>query len=89
LVMRRVLRRDALLAWSGALAPCVMAMEACGGRRANWFLPGPGKYVPVVKYSVPDPPFPPDTRVPPGVVWTGELVAAPVTLELPSFSGIP
>jgi transposase len=26
-----VLRRDALLAWSGALAPCVMAMEACGG----------------------------------------------------------
>ena len=31
LVMRKVLRRDALLAWSAALPPCVMAMEACGG----------------------------------------------------------
>ena len=31
LVLRKVLRRDALLAWSGALSPCVMAMEACGG----------------------------------------------------------
>ena len=31
LVMRKVLRRDALLAWSAALSPCVMAMEACGG----------------------------------------------------------
>ena len=31
MVMRKVLRRDALLAWSAALAPCVMAMEACGG----------------------------------------------------------
>ena len=30
-VMRKVLRRDALLAWSATLAPCVMAMEACGG----------------------------------------------------------
>src|ERR1700693_2255439 len=31
LVLRKVLRRDALLAWSGALPPCVIAMEACGG----------------------------------------------------------
>jgi hypothetical protein len=31
LVLRTVLRRDALLAWSGALPPCVMAMEARGG----------------------------------------------------------
>jgi transposase len=31
LVMRKVLRRDALLGWSAALPPCVMAMEACGG----------------------------------------------------------
>jgi transposase len=31
LVMRKVLRRDVLLAWSAALSPCVMAMEACGG----------------------------------------------------------
>jgi transposase len=31
MVLRRVLRRDQLLAWSAALAPCVMAMEACGG----------------------------------------------------------
>jgi transposase len=31
LVMRKVLRRDALLVWSAALPPCVMAMEACGG----------------------------------------------------------
>ena len=31
LVMRKVLRRDALLTWSAALSPCVMAMEACGG----------------------------------------------------------
>jgi transposase len=30
-VMRKVLRRGALLAWSAALPPCVMAMEACGG----------------------------------------------------------
>ena len=30
-VMRKVLRRDALLAWSAALPPCVIAMEACGG----------------------------------------------------------
>jgi transposase len=29
--MRKALRRDALLAWSAALPPCVMAMEACGG----------------------------------------------------------
>jgi transposase len=31
LVLRKVFRRDQLLAWSAALAPCVMAMEACGG----------------------------------------------------------
>jgi transposase len=31
MVLRKVLRRDALLAWSGVLPPCVMAMEACGG----------------------------------------------------------
>ena len=31
MVIRRVLRRDQLLAWSAALAPCVIAMEACGG----------------------------------------------------------
>jgi transposase len=31
LVLRKVLRRDALLAWSAALPPCVIAMEACGG----------------------------------------------------------
>jgi transposase len=31
LVLRKVLRRDALLGWSAALPPCVMAMEACGG----------------------------------------------------------
>ena len=30
-VLRKVVRRDALLAWSGGLSPCVMAMEACGG----------------------------------------------------------
>jgi transposase len=30
-VMRKVLRRDQLLGWSAALAPCVIAMEACGG----------------------------------------------------------
>ncbi len=30
-VMRKVLRREALLAWSVALPPCVIAMEACGG----------------------------------------------------------
>jgi len=30
-VLRKVVRRDALLAWSAALPPCVMAMEACGG----------------------------------------------------------
>lgn len=30
-VLRKVLRRDALLAWSAALPPCVLAMEACGG----------------------------------------------------------
>jgi len=31
MVLRKVLRRDQLLAWSAALAPCVIAMEACGG----------------------------------------------------------
>jgi transposase len=31
LVLRKVLRRDQLLGWSAALAPCVIAMEACGG----------------------------------------------------------
>jgi len=31
LVVRKVVRRDALLGWSATLAPCVMAMEACGG----------------------------------------------------------
>ena len=31
MVLRKVLRRDQLLAWSAALSPCVMAMEACGG----------------------------------------------------------
>ena len=31
MVIRRVLRRDQLLAWSAGLAPCVIAMEACGG----------------------------------------------------------
>jgi len=30
-VMRKVLRREALLRWSATLAPCVIAMEACGG----------------------------------------------------------
>ena len=30
-VMRKVLRREALLRWSTTLAPCVIAMEACGG----------------------------------------------------------
>lgn len=30
-VLRRVLRRDQLLGWSAGLAPCVIAMEACGG----------------------------------------------------------
>ena len=30
-VLRKTLRRDALLAWSAAVPPCVMAMEACGG----------------------------------------------------------
>jgi transposase len=30
-VLRKTLRRDQLLAWSAALAPCVVAMEACGG----------------------------------------------------------
>ena len=30
-VMRKVLRREALLRWSVTLAPCVIAMEACGG----------------------------------------------------------
>ncbi|MGH9808609.1 MAG: IS110 family transposase, partial [Terriglobia bacterium] len=30
-VLRKTLRRDALLAWSVAVPPCVMAMEACGG----------------------------------------------------------
>jgi len=30
-VMRKALRRDQLLGWSAALAPCVIAMEACGG----------------------------------------------------------
>jgi transposase len=31
MVLRKVLRRDQVLAWSAALAPCVVAMEACGG----------------------------------------------------------
>jgi transposase len=31
MVMRKVLRRDRLLRWTGALPSCVMAMEACGG----------------------------------------------------------
>jgi transposase len=31
LVMRKVLRREVLLAWSAALSPCVIAVEACGG----------------------------------------------------------
>ena len=31
MVARKVLRRDQVLTWSAALAPCVMAMEACGG----------------------------------------------------------
>ena len=31
IVMRKVLRRDQLLRWTGALPPCVMSMEACGG----------------------------------------------------------
>ena len=30
-VLRKVLRRDAVLGWTVTLAPCVMAMEACGG----------------------------------------------------------
>ena len=34
-VVRKVLRRDALLAWSAALPPCVIAMEACGGAQ-HW-----------------------------------------------------
>ncbi len=31
MVLRKVLRREQLLGWSAALAPCVIAMEACGG----------------------------------------------------------
>ena len=31
IVMRKALRRDRLLRWTGALPSCVMAMEACGG----------------------------------------------------------
>ena len=31
MVMRKVLRRDQVLAWSVTLPPCVVAMEACGG----------------------------------------------------------
>jgi transposase len=31
MVVRKVLRRDQLLSWAASLAPCVMAMEACGG----------------------------------------------------------
>ena len=31
MVMRKVLRRDALLTWSAMLPPCVVAIEACGG----------------------------------------------------------
>jgi transposase len=30
-VMRKVLRREALLRWSATLPPCQFAMEACGG----------------------------------------------------------
>jgi transposase len=30
-VLRKVLRRDQLLGWSGSLSPCVIAIEACGG----------------------------------------------------------
>lgn len=30
-VLRKVLRRDQLLRWTATLAPCVVAMEACGG----------------------------------------------------------
>jgi transposase len=30
-VMRKVLRREALLRWSATLPPCAIAMEACGG----------------------------------------------------------
>jgi len=30
-VLRKVLRRDALLRWSATLPPCEIAMEACGG----------------------------------------------------------
>ena len=30
-VLRRKLRRDQVLAFFSALAPCVVAMEACGG----------------------------------------------------------
>jgi transposase len=31
MVVRKVLRRDQLLRWTATLAPCVVAMEACGG----------------------------------------------------------
>jgi transposase len=31
MVMRKVLRRDRLLRWTGALPSCVVSMEACGG----------------------------------------------------------
>ena len=31
MVLRKVLRRDQLLGWTATLAPCVIAMEACGG----------------------------------------------------------
>ena len=31
MVLRKVLRRDQLLRWTATLAPCVVAMEACGG----------------------------------------------------------
>jgi transposase len=31
IVMRKVLRRDQLLRWTGALPSCVVSMEACGG----------------------------------------------------------
>ena len=30
-ILRRKLRRDQMLAFFSALAPCVVAMEACGG----------------------------------------------------------
>lgn len=58
-------------------------VSAGAGLRANWFLPRPAKVTAVVKYSVPEGASPPGITLPAGVVWTGELQATPVVIELP------